>query len=148
MPPRLAVWLFVLSSQVAMLVLFAAASATLGRLRPAGARLLYWRFVVLACLALPVLPVARPSQTVIPTAVGVVVATTVEQAPSSAGPGASSSAAASLVVFVLAGGMAMRALWLLSGFLRLRRMREAGCPVETGEYDELVMRVSVSFRQS
>jgi D-alanyl-D-alanine endopeptidase (penicillin-binding protein 7) len=115
--------LAVYSAQIVIVVAIAAAGAALFRLPIARLRFAYWWTVIAACAALPLVPqwFATPVPMIIPAAA--VPAALAEAAGSQARP------LTAIVWMVLLGGAVVRALWLASGFLALRRLRASSRPV-------------------
>ena len=111
------------SAQVLFVVAAAAVAALLVRLPMARARVAYWRLVLAACLALPLL--TRPADRIVfvaPASVGrvpaaAVVDTTTVAAEPAAPP------VAEVVKWLLLAGVAARAVWLGVGILALIRLR-------------------------
>ena len=114
------------SLQIGLLVALAAFVPAILRLRLPGARLVYWHFLLAACLLLPVFgprtPEAADSNVQISTTVAVV------------GPAQPDSRPAiprtELALLVLAAGAVLRLGWLAAGFWRLRQYRRHSRPLE------------------
>ena len=122
--------------QITVLVAAAAALACVFRLNAPKAMLVYWRTVLVACLALPL---CQPWNTVIPagldgppaaiaSASGAVAVPTGPSAPLPPLPAPWPIVDAALVV--LAAGVGARALWLAMGAWGLRRLRRHASPLE------------------
>ncbi len=114
--------------QIGLLVGIGAAVPALVGLRNGrapAARLLYWQALLIACIALPWL---RPWQTdVITVSRAALAAATIMTG--SAIPVAtrfSLPSPATIALLILAAGAALRAVWLLFGFLKLARRRRCG----------------------
>ncbi|HVW08955.1 MAG TPA: TonB family protein [Bryobacteraceae bacterium] len=93
--------------------------------RAPGARLLYWQVLLVACIALPWL---RPWQTeVVTVSREALAAATISSGPAvPAGARYVLPSPAAIALLILAAGAALRALWLLFGFLKLARHRRRG----------------------
>jgi TonB family protein len=134
---NLAAW----AVQVGLLTLAAAAVTRVLHIDAPAVRYGWWRAVLAVCLALPVIQPWRPP-------VSVESATFVTQAtpPVTVLPGASAGTVSgsptavrstaipewpSIVGMLLAGGALLRLAWLGAGLMRLRRLREAGVPVDS-----------------
>ena len=150
--------LFAWSLQVAIVVAAAGLIARLLHVDAPGARYAWWRFVLVLCLALPVLqpwqrtaaPVdtlgltdsraGTPSQHLIGSA---------KALPDASAPSAPRGTAAARITVILALGTALRLAWLAVGLYRLRRLRRsgpgAGCSDLYGEVQAL-MQVHAEFR--
>ncbi len=108
--------LAIYSAQVLVVVSAATMGATLFRLAPSRARLIYWRAVVLLCLLLPLLPVRSvdviaPSTVAVSAALSepsVAVRNTLSRAPT----------LPNLITGMLIIGAMARSLWLGLGLLR------------------------------
>ena len=139
---NLAAW----SLQVAVLTLAAAALACLIRIDAPAVRYMWWRVVLLACLALPLV---QPWQ---PLHLAPVDPTTAQEAPVAPPAGAvlvSSPAApppsaparlphwSTIAAAVLALGAVVRLAWLAAGLARLRRIRQRGVPAVAGPDDDI-----------
>jgi TonB family protein len=116
------------SLQIGLLVGIGAAVPALVGLRNGkapSARLLYWQALLVACIALPWI---RPWHTeVIVVSRGALAAATVTTGP--AVPVAthlSLPSSTAIALLILSAGAALRALWLLFGFLKLARHRRRG----------------------
>ena len=114
--------------QIGLLVGIGAAVPALVGLRNGrapAARLLYWQVLLVACIALPWM---RPWQTeVITVSRGALAAATIVAGP--AIPVAtrfSLPSPATIALLILGAGAALRAVWLLFGFLKLARHRRRG----------------------
>jgi TonB family protein len=150
--------LFAWSLQVAIVVAAAGLIAKLLHVDAPGARYVWWRLVLVLCLALPVL---QPWQETAATADTLLVADpgagTSAQRPTgpptpvthASVPSASRGTAAALITVILLLGAALRLAWLVAGLYRLRRLRQSGpgdgCSDLYGEVQAL-MRVRAEFR--
>jgi TonB family protein len=116
------------SIQMVGLLAIATLFPALARLTTPSARLAYWQFALLTCLALPIL---RPWQQLVVVAetpsmnAGVRLALTPNAAHSYALP-----ATSDLIVWALALGVAIRLGWICAGFLRLAKYRRHSVPLE------------------
>jgi TonB family protein len=110
------------SAQVLIVVAAGALAAALVRLPMARARIVYWRLILAACFALPLL--ARPADRIVFVAgprVDVRAASVVVDAEGiDSGPALSAAAA---VTWLVLAGAAARAAWLGVGILALVRLR-------------------------
>jgi protein TonB len=110
------------SAQVLIVVASGALAATLVRLPMARARVAYWRLIVAACLALPLL--AQPAERVVLVAQSAsdagTVSAIVDGGDVDPGPPVSAVAA---VAWLLVAGAGARAAWLGLGILALVRLR-------------------------
>ena len=109
--------------QVGLLVALAAFVPALVRMRAAGARLVYWQLLLVACL---LLPWVRPwHREVIAANISV---TTVVTGVAAAAPASFHISPGSLLLWLLAAGTAGRLAWLAVGLSRLRSYRRRGVP--------------------
>ena len=114
------------SLQVAAVVLTAAISAAVFRVRTPGPRLVYWQIVLVACLILPIAQSWIPAQAG-GDEVGVVIgAARTAEAPARGGRLPFERAAAAVIL----GGAALRLAWLAAGFLKLRSLRRGARPAD------------------
>ena len=106
--------------QVALVISAAIVLAIAMRSHPASLRLSYWRFVILVCVALPLFPASAFSDRLpaaaseVITVVSDVVVRNAAAAPERSWTG---------LLWILAGGMLLRAAWLAVGMFQLRRLR-------------------------
>ena len=118
---NLAAW----SAQAAALIAASALAAWLARLRSPRVRLAYWQILLLLCL---LLPVAEPWQRATGAKVDVTMTATRpashQDAPQYPLPWRSALLAA------LAAGFAVRAVWLATGFAKLRGWRRTAVPFD------------------
>lgn len=124
----LARFALVYSAQALVVIGVAALAEIVGRLADPRVRLIYWRSVGVACLALPAIASARPAA---PSAAITVVAGSigsVQIAPSDPWWPAWSLVATG-ILFI---GMLARSGWLLLGALRLRLIRGRSTPADVG----------------
>jgi len=145
--------LFQWSAQVALVTIAGAAIMRLVRVEAPALRHTFWRALLLACLALPLVqpwPPSPPASAVNPDA------TLAAELAAPSAPGVapvSPSAFAMLrravvrrwpvwIGFVLAAGAVVRLIWLAAGLLRLRRLCKLGEPAAPdGTYDDLAARI-------
>jgi TonB family protein len=114
----------VYSVQVAVVIAVAAVAELTVRLRPGSARLAFWRFVVFACLLLPIAP-DRPA----PVILAPVVSGTVAGVGAAMGStGMAPAAAGNRLWWLLVAGGLLRAAWLGTGVFRLQRLRHDATP--------------------
>src|ERR687891_1143891 len=111
--------LIMLSAQLLVIVSVAAVAETLARVTDPRVRLTYWRGVALACLALPLSPLAGPEA----FGSGVTFLVAVEGA-ASAPIRAVLPAAGRVVWWLLCAGALARLGWLCAGAMRLRQLRQ------------------------
>ncbi|MGO9232092.1 MAG: TonB family protein [Bryobacteraceae bacterium] len=128
------------SLQVGLLVAVGAFVPALVRMRAAGARLLYWQLLLVACL---VLPWVRPwHREVIEANVSVTTVITTVAAPT---PAHFHIATGELLLYLLAAGVAARLAWLCVGFWRLHRYRRRAVPLEdAGVWAEVLLSAEIS----
>jgi TonB family protein len=124
------------SLQVALLTAVGTALLPVLKIEAPVMRHAFWRTLLVVCLALPLVqPWSVPAPTSLP--IGLPQASTDADTSGPHAAAAAPSTASSLIsvvrtnwaswaVFVLAVGTAVRLSWLLAGFLRLRRLRQAG----------------------
>ena len=116
--------------QLATIVAAGGALAAAFGMREPRVMLAYWRTVLMVCL---LLPVCQPWLQTVPVVVGSAVVQAGEAAPSSEAPAAAlphaSWSLGSLVLFALAAGVALRALWLTVGAWTLGRLRRSAAPL-------------------
>jgi TonB family protein len=110
------------SVQILLMVVSAACASTMIRVRAPHVRLIYWRFILIVCLLLPLAP---PHIVDVDVATGTQVTAAVTGAREHLA-GAHRVSAATAAVWVLMGGILAKALWLLVGLCRLRSLRTAG----------------------
>jgi TonB family protein len=128
------------SLQIGLLVALAAFVPALVRMRAAGARLLYWQLLLVACL---LLPFVRPwHRAVIAANVSV---TTVVTSVAAAAPARLHVAPGELLLCLLAGGVLARLAWLCVGFWRLGGYRRHALPFAAGNVRaELLLSAEIS----
>jgi protein TonB len=114
------------SLQIGLLVALAAFVPALLRLRLPGAKLVYWHFLLAACLLLPVLgPRTQEADTsTVQISSSVALLTPVPPAPR---PGIPKS---EIALLLLAAGVVLRLSWLGVGLWRLRQYRRHSQPLE------------------
>jgi len=114
------------SLQIGLLVALSAFVPSLLRLRLPRVRLVFWHVLLAACLLLPVLgPRARDSAD---ANVGII---TTQSVITAAAPSPRPAIPRSeIALLLLAGGAAVRLLWLAVGFWRLRQYRRHSRPLE------------------
>lgn len=128
------------SAQVACIVAIGCALPALFRLDAPGLRFVYWRALVLLCLALPWIQAKRAVEAVAP--VGDSGTGPLADAGSQA-VGVASAAGAGVnwpfvVGIAIAGGILLRLIWMAAGLFYLRRLRSAGFGLpDDGEAREL-----------
>ncbi|PYR22366.1 MAG: hypothetical protein DMF98_20425, partial [Acidobacteria bacterium] len=110
------------SVQILLMVVSAACASAMIRVRAPHVRLIYWRFILVVCLLLPLAP---PHIVDVDVASGTQVSAAVTGAREHLA-GVQRVSAATAVVWVLMGGILAKALWLLVGLCRLRSLRTAG----------------------
>ncbi len=145
--------LFQWSAQLALIAAVGALAMRLARVDAPVLRHAFWRVVLVAGLALPILQpwtaaeaVAEPglpSASLAAASLPNAAATPLVPAPTAAVfPGLIADRWLAWIGFVLAAGIAVRFLWLGAGILRLRRLCRAGAPAPTSsEYNDLVARI-------
>jgi TonB family protein len=111
------------SLQIAVVVAVAALAAALLRLRAPGARLFYWRMVLAASLALPLVRPWKPQPIAADVSVSTIALTQGTERSPRHWPSPRQA-----VLWLLAAGIAGRALWLGVGFWRLGRYRRRSRP--------------------
>lgn len=132
MDPLLAVVL-VYSAQILLVVAAATMADALGRIANPAVRLLFWRGVAAACLALPLFASFMPAT----AAVTNVTFTTSPVAAAAVAPVAAATATrstGSILLWILLAGMLVRLGWLASGMLRLRYLRRHSTLIEPGDH--------------
>jgi TonB family protein len=116
------------SLQILLLVAVAAFVPALVRLGPGGAppsaRLLYWRLLLMACLALPLIRPWRQDVVAVDVQVSTVVTNVAPAQRASRG-----LPVTEIALFALAAGAAVRLAWLGVGFWRLGRYRRGARPL-------------------
>ncbi len=114
------------SLQIGLLVALAAFVPAILRLRLPGAKLVYWHFLLAACLLLPVLgPRTQEADTsTVQISSSVALLTPVPPAPR---PGIPKS---EIALLLLAAGVVLRLSWLGVGLWRLRQYRRHSQPLE------------------
>jgi TonB family protein len=110
------------SVQILLLVASSVCASTMIRVRAPHVRLIYWQFVLVVCLLLPLAP---PHVIDVDVATGTQVIAAVTGAREHLA-GAHRVPAATAAVWVLMGGILAKALWLFVGLFRLRLLRTAG----------------------
>ncbi|HEY7441818.1 MAG TPA: M56 family metallopeptidase [Vicinamibacterales bacterium] len=108
------------SVQIALVILAAIVLALAVRSHPATARLAYWRFVIVLCFALPLVP-ADLFDSQLSDAAGGVMSAVSDVVVRNADSGTERSWMP--LLWILAFGMVLRAGWLAAGALQLRRLR-------------------------
>jgi protein TonB len=129
------------SAQIACLALLGGLLPSLLRVDAAGIRYSYFRAVLALCLVLPWLQGRQE-------AADALVTTTMSSA-AVGGPAASGVVASAAAPFpwmtalgiVLGGGVAVRAIWIAIGVIRLRRLRHAGHPAPACEEHQELQRL-------
>jgi TonB family protein len=117
--------------QVLVLVASGAALARVFRIDQPRTALVYWRTLLAVCLLLPFF---QPWHTIVPPALETIVVTTAG-VPAAKVPGPQATIPAawptrSIVLSVLAAGIAARGLWLIVGAFALRRLRRDAWPLD------------------
>jgi TonB family protein len=136
MDQSLAVNLLAYSAQVACIAAAGCALPAIFRLDVPSVRFLYWRALVLLCLALPLI---QPKQMADPAGAAVTTTSTAFFAAGAAGAtdGTLLSHPAvnwpQLLGLLLAAGFVARLLWIGAGLLYLRRLRSAGAAAHDDE---------------
>jgi TonB family protein len=132
------------SLQVSLVVMAAALVARLMPIDSASVRHAWWRAVLVVCLALPVVqPWHRPaiaSPALAPSITDVAIdrvgtTPTSEDGSRTVRPVVQLASWTAIVVVVLSAGMVFRIVWLATGLVRLRRLRETGERVVPAETD-------------
>ena len=114
------------SLQIGLLIALAACVPALLRLRLPGAKLVYWHFVLAACLLLPVLgPRARDT-----SASDVQISTTMATVAPAQPAGRRPIPMHEMALLLLAAGALIRLGWLVAGFWRLRQYRRRSRPLD------------------
>jgi TonB family protein len=114
------------SLQIGLLVGLAAFVPAALRLRPPGARLVYWHVLLAACLLLPLVrPWKREAAGTVRVSTSVVVVVPAQPAPRRSLPPASE-----IALLLLAAGALARLTWLAAGFWKLRQYRRHSHPLE------------------
>jgi TonB family protein len=108
------------SVQIALVILAAIVLALAVRSHPATARLAYWRFVIVLCFALPLVP-ADLFDSQLSDAAGGVMSAVSDVVVRNADSGTERSWMP--LLWILAFGMVLRAGWLAAGARQLRRLR-------------------------
>jgi TonB family protein len=140
------------SLQVTLVVAVAFAALALLRADAPALRHAFLRMVLLGCL---LLPVVQPWQPVRPSPANPGAAMAVESAVRSVGAVAEAprrpsptqlfdTYAPPAVAIVMSAGLLARAVWMLAGIRRLRRLRHAGVPASASAYDELQRIIGVT----
>ena len=125
------------SAQVACIVLVGCALPALLRLDAPGVRFVYWRALVVFCLALPWIQTKRAID-----ALAAVDDSVIPPLASSA-PAQVVNAAGThvnwpfVVAVVISAGILLRLIWMAAGLFYLRRLRSAGSTRDDGETREL-----------
>jgi TonB family protein len=129
--------------QIACVALLAEVLLRVVPVPSAGFRYAYWRLVLVAALVMPWLLRATPDDamgtavvTAGPAAIAFTQATQVATALTERG-----TAWLPPLTWLLAGGAALRLLWVMTGMARLRALRRQGVPIEDGTYDEMQQRL-------
>jgi protein TonB len=112
------------SLQIAVLILVAALSVRILRLRAPAARLLYWQFVLLACL---ILPLVQPWKHEV--ADGIVAVSSVAVVRPVTTAAHRTIPVREIFLWLLAAGIVGKAGWLAAGFWRLRQYRHVSRPI-------------------
>jgi TonB family protein len=115
--------IFAWSVEIAIVVAAAALAAFVLRLRAPGARLFYWRVVLVASLLLPLVRPWKPQPITGDVTVSTVVLSTHVDAATLHYPSPREA-----VLWLLAAGIAVRLLWLGVGFWKLGRYRRQSRP--------------------
>jgi TonB family protein len=116
---------FAYSAQIATLAIASAIFVALLRVQSAGLRYGYFRVLLALCLLLPILQTPQPIRSDDVAAVTETIVTagaTRSTDPASGG----TIEMATVIAWLLAGGFLARLMWLLGGWQRLRRLRNAG----------------------
>jgi TonB family protein len=133
--------LAVYSLQILIMIAAAALGAAAVPLSLPAARLRFWQVVTAGCLALPLLPFAAPG-----AASATVTFGAADVAIRAAGPVASSSAVTwTTALWIVAGGILLRASWLALGAWRLRGIRRRAVPCALS-VDLEAMRAAMAVR--
>lgn len=116
---------FAYSAQIATLAIASAIFVALLRVQSAGLRYGYFRLLLALCLLLPLLQTPQPIRT---DDVMAVTETIVTAGAARSGDPASGGTIelATVIGWLLAAGFLARLMWLLGGWQRLRRLRNAG----------------------
>src|SRR5438270_4696079 len=113
------------SLQIGLLVAVAAFVPAILRLRVPGAKLVYWHFLLAACLLLPVLGPRTQESAGADVQISSTVAVLTPAQPGGR-PGMPKS---QIALLLLAAGAVVRLGWLGAGFWRLRRYRRHSRPL-------------------
>ncbi|HEX6973359.1 MAG TPA: TonB family protein [Vicinamibacterales bacterium] len=127
-------------AQVACIAAAGCALPALLRLDMPSVRFLYWRALVLLCLALPVIQPRRAMEAAAAASAATSSAITGVGVDAAAGGALLSNPAANwpqLLGLLLAAGFVARLLWMGAGLFYLRRLRSAGTPAEDNGASEL-----------
>jgi TonB family protein len=124
--------LAVYSVQIGVLVALAATVPILLRMRAPLARLAFWHFLLIACIALPLVRPWRQGVVTAQTAAAFTTPDSTTYVP--AAPIHRGFAWRDAALWTLAAGAAARLLWLAIGLARLRRYRRRSHPFDTA-YD-------------
>ena len=117
----LAIW----SAQVALVTAIAAVFPALAHLRAPHARLHYWQFVLVVCLAMPFVG-SWEQPVVVITRLAHTAPAQVRIAAPVVTPGLPWM---DLLLWVICAGITVRVIWLIAGFLRLARYRRHSIPL-------------------
>lgn len=128
------------STQVVVIVAVGCALPALLRLEVPGVRFVYWRVLVVLCLALPWIQKTRTVEAV--AAVGASAPATLVGGASAQAAFAARAAGADVawpyvVGLLLVAGILLRLLWMTAGLFYLRRLRGAGSTVDDHDAREL-----------
>ena len=123
------------SLQIAGITLAATAAAPLLRNAP-EARYLFWRLVLVLCLALPWLQTPAPSATPAVSSHAVVSVGLAANVDASPIPAPQVDWTFWMTVLI-AAAIVLRATWMAVGYARLRQLRHAGAPAPPGDYEHL-----------
>ena len=117
----------VYSAQILIVIGVAALAAVAVGLSLPGARLTYWRAVLVLCLALPAIPDVSPAGPAASVTFDVVPLASLALPPPA--PSSWSGVLVAAVPWLAAAGMGVRLLWLAVGAARLRQLRRRSQPV-------------------
>lgn len=127
--------------QMACLAVLAEALLRLVPVAAAGFRYAYWRAVLAAALVAPWVLRGSPDLVPAPSLDMPVSAVALPSAEAMAAVASGGTDWFAVVPWLLALGTALRVVWLVAGFVRLRALRQSGVVVDEADYDDLQERL-------